>query len=268
MRETMHYLQTALAGLSALGLAAGCASVDPKSPSTSAAGAGDVASKPFVFLAIQPDSHARLKNAAAKVTKESKLVRGSTFEQSEADQADYTFRLGFEVREGSLTAPEVIWGMTTIMLLTVYPATCNQHHYTLTADLEDRAGNRIKSYALYRSQRQFLWLFRGPNCEVPTERRVQRVAQSMLAEVYGDVAKSGVLKRPGAAVAGAPAGPLVYLSVSRAQDIVERATKATSPFARFTFDPAQASLADLSVHMDFSAHGGEPESFASLMGRG
>jgi len=269
MRRNLDRLRTALLGVSALALVSACASVGSNSPAASAAGAQDAISKPFVFLVLEPGSHARFRDAVAKTIEESKLVRGFSFEHSEVDRADYMLRLGFEVRQDAITDPEAIWTATTIMLYTAYPATCNRHHYTLIADLEDVAGNRIRSYVLHRSKRDFVWLFRAPNCgDNPTDATVYRVARSMLASLYQKVRSDGLLKAQDMAVSSKPAGPLVYVSALRGQDIVERTTKVASPFPRYTFDSTQAERADFWIQVDLSIHGGNTSSLASIFGRG
>jgi hypothetical protein len=204
-----------------------------------------------------------------KTIEESKLVRGFSFEPAESGRADYRLRLGFEVRQDAITDPEAIWTVTTVMLFTAYPATCNMHRYTLIADLEDLAGNRMKTYVLHRSKRDFVWLLQAPNCGAdPTDATVYRVAGSMLASLYRKIRRDSLLTLQDTALWSQRAEPLVYVSASRGHDIVEMATRAASPFPRYTFDSTQAERADFRIQFDLSIHGGYPDSLASVFGRG
>jgi hypothetical protein len=62
--------------------------------------------------------------------------------------------------------------------------------------------------------------------------------------------------------------PFVYVSASKATDIVEKVTRKETPFPSFTFDQARENDADYKVYIDFSFEGGSPTSLKSVFGRG
>jgi hypothetical protein len=157
-----------------------------------------------------------------------------------------------------LSDTEQVWAITAGFLLTLYPATCARDEYDLQADVYDRAGTRLKSYTLHDSETSWVWMFHGENCGTsPLPARIKEVAGGLLETLYRDVGND---RLPALALApGAPgaaqAGPRVYVSANRAQDIVQRTALAAEPLANFVFGAADARSADytLSIELDFGS---------------
>jgi len=252
-----------LAGLiSALAGCAGQATRAGGDPGQPAPPAGDpgLSHRPSVRLRVAPESHPEFQPVAEQVTDASGLFSTRVPATDGESRTDYVVELSYRVVERPLRDAEQIWSMTTMLLLTMYPSTCNRYRFTLTADVLDGAGRPVKSYRLDDTDTAWLWLLMGPKCgspEGPGGDGVRNVAAGQMRAFYEQASRDGVFDPGRAAALIAGAGPLVLVRASGAEELIRQGLLMDDPATRFTFDAAQADEAEYVLDVDLAFTGGE-----------
>lgn len=217
-------------------------------------------SRPMVQLNVAPGSHPVFRSVAEETTDASGLFSSRIAATAVEPRADYSLDLSFQVVERPLRDAEQIWSATTMLLLTMYPSTCNRYRFTLKADVRDNQGNLIKSYWLDETDTAWLWLFMGPKCGSPegmSGEGISNVATSQMKELFARARRDGVfdMERSTAVVAGA--GPMVLVRAAHAHEEIERGLQLDEPAVRFNFDESRASEADYMLDVDVEFTGGD-----------
>ena len=184
-----------------------------------------------------------------------------------ADQqlADFRLHLDFAVRPRNLVETEVIWAQTTLLLFTLYPATCGRYELELTGDLFDRDGSRVKTWHMVEQDTAFMWMFHGKDCgDAQSDDTVRKIASNMLEQLYVRMSSDGVLGDHH--LTPIADQPLVYLSASDAHAVIERVVRTDEPYANFTFDPQIGKDADLTINILFQFISPD-QGFGGLFGR-
>ena len=188
-----------------------------------------------------------------------------TFNGSDAPASDYHLDLAFTIRDKGMHDAEMIWLVSTMFTLGMYPSTCGHFEFVLTARLDDRAGKHLRSWQVMEDDTAFSWLLMGSECNGPDEKSMQKILASLLGELYADMATDPVFAS--APKAGAAVPPLVFIDAADdAQPIVERAIWTEMPFPRVTFDRELRNSADRQVQIEFEYIAPDP-SLGSIMGR-
>jgi hypothetical protein len=216
--------------------------------------------RPSVRIRVAPGSHAEFQPVAEQATDDSGLFSTRVSATDTGSSADYTVELSYQVVERPLRDAEQIWSMTTMLLLTMYPSTCNRYQFTLTADVLDREGRLVKSYRLEDVDTAWLWLLMGPRCGSPEGMSgdgVRNAAVGQMRAFYGRASRDGVFDPARAAALMAGARPLVLVRASGAEEQIRQGLLIDDPAARFTFDAAQADEADYVLETDLAFTGGE-----------
>ena len=107
-----------------------------------------VAAEPTIRIVVDPASHSAFQPRLEAATSGSGIPANFVLEDASQSPVDYMVRLFFDARELPLKDIEQIWGATSLLLLTMYPATCNRYRFSLDARVEDAAGAQIKSYSI------------------------------------------------------------------------------------------------------------------------
>jgi len=235
---------------------AGCASTSPQSTVTDPA----TPPRPLVQLVIDPASHQSFRPRVEKLLPGSVLDANLVLEGEPPRPADYTVRMKFEFRELPLTDIEGIWATTDMLLLTLYPATCNRYRFALDATVEDAAGRELRSYSQQDLDTAWVWLLMGPKCSSPEglgDDGVGDAAEQLLEGLYGRMARDGVLDPSRLAELSAARGPLVYVTTNRAEELIREGFRLEESPLRFSFDPADAAAADYTLRLDLAFSGRE-----------
>jgi hypothetical protein len=188
-----------------------------------------------------------------------------TFNGADAPASDYHLDLAFNVRVKGLHDTEAIWTVTTLLLLGMYPATCGHFEYVLTARLDDKDGRHLRSWQVIENDTAFTWLLMTPGCDGPDEEASQKIAASLLTDLYADMAGDPVFAgttKPGAAVY-----PVVFIEATEdTQAVVERAVWSEMPFPGATFEPEARSRADRLLRIEIEYVALDP-GVGSMIGR-
>jgi len=188
-----------------------------------------------------------------------------TFNGADAPASDYHLKLAFNVRDKGLHDTEAIWTVTTLLLLGMYPATCGHFEFTLTASLDDKEGRHLRSWQVIENDTAFTWLMMTPGCDGPDEEASQKIAASLLTELYSDMAGDPVWA--GAPNPGTTVYPVVFIDTAEdAQAMVERAVWSEIPFPGVTFEPDASSRADRLVRIEIEYVTPDP-GVGSMLGR-
>ena len=235
----------------AMMLASGCASVQHEATRNATAEAVAAGPKPSVQLVLTDDVAAALSDVAEQATRDSGLFGAVSAAPKPAPPADLTIKLGLTSQRRAVSDAETVWGMTTVILFTVYPSTCARDEYELVADVSDRAGRHLKSYDLRDSETSWLWLFHGENCgSAPVGERVKTVAKGLLETLYHDIGQDRLARIANTAQEEPEEGPRVYVTANRAEDIVQRVALTSAPYAHFVFSESERSSADFRLDLE------------------
>lgn len=219
----------------------------------------------LLYQTIQPGAHSLFKEVVEEAAAAGLPPMSVTFDVAEAGLADFRLDLNFTIRDKGLTDTEVIWTLTTMVLLTLYPSSCGRYELELTGDLYDQGGSRLKSWHLVEQDTAFLWLFQGKDCGTEqSEITVEKIAAEMLKQLYARMSRDGVLSGRAIPIDNYP---LVYISTSNASSVVQRITKTEEPFPNFTFDSEAGKSAERTLKINFDFISPE-QSMGSIMGRG
>lgn len=241
----------------ALALAlAGCASTGPP------AAAPDQAPppRPLVQLVVDPASNESFRPRVEKLLESSGLDADLVLEGEPPRPADFTVRMKFDFRELPLRDIEGIWAMTDMLLLTLYPATCNRYRFSLDATIEDAAGRELRSYSQQDVDTAWIWLLMGPKCSSPEgigDDGVGDAAEQLLEGLYRRMAKDGVLDPLRTAEFAASRGPLVYVTTNRGEELIREGFRLEESPLRFSFDPADGAAAEYTLRLDLAFSGRE-----------
>ena len=206
------------AALLALALA-GCASTGPPAVSRGTAApdavessaASATALRPLVHVVVDPASNESFRPRVEKLLAVSGLGVDPVLDGEPPRPVDFTLHLRFDFREVPLTDIEGIWAVTDMLLLTMYPATCNRYRFSLDARVEDAAGREFKTYSLQDVDTAWVWLLVGPKCSSPEGlggEGVGDAAEQLLKGLFGRMARDGALDPARAAAIAASRGPL------------------------------------------------------------
>ena len=220
----------------------------------------ELSQRPSVRLTIAPGSHVEFQPVAEQVTDASGLFSARVPATDGESRTDYVVQLAYRVIERPLHDAEQIWSMTSMLLLTVYPSTCNRYQFTLTADVLDGSGRLVRSYRQDETDTAWLWLLMGPKCESPeglSGDGVRNVAAGQMRAFYEQASGDGVFDPGRAAALSAGAGPLVLVRASSAEEQIRQGLGMDEAAARYTFDPSQGSEADYVLDVDLAFAGGE-----------
>jgi hypothetical protein len=214
--------------------------------------------RPTVRLEIDPASNTAFRPRVEKRLHTDELAADLVLEGTTARPVDYTLRLKFDFRELPLTDAEGIWAMTDMLLLTMYPASCNRYRFSLDATLADASGNRFKTYSLQDLDTAWVWLLIGPKCASPEGMNGEGVgdaAEDLLVALYRKMQRDDVLNPTRLSELKTSQGPLVYVRATSAEDLVKEGFLLDELPVRFTFDPAEATVADYTLQLDLSVTG-------------
>ena len=217
----------------------------------------------LLYQTVQPGAHSLFKEVVeeAAAGMPPMIV---TFDVADKGLADFRLDLNFTIRDKGLTDTEIVWMMTTMVLLTAYPSSCGRYEIELTGDLYDQGGSRLKSWHLVEQDTAFLWFFQGKDCGTEqSEITVEKIAAKMLKQLYVQMSRDGVLS--GRAI---PIGdyPLVYVWTSNAKSVVQLIMKTEEPFPNFTFDFEAGKSAERTLKIDFDFISPD-QGIGSFMGR-
>lgn len=174
--------------------------------------------------------------------------------------ADFTVRMRFDFRELPLKDFEGIRAMTDMLLLTLYPATCNRYRFALDATVEDVAGREHRSCSQQDVDTGWIWLLMGPKCSSPEglgDDGVGDTAGQLLEGLYRRMAQDGVLDPLRPAELSAARGPLVYVTTNRAEEPIREGFRPGESPLRFSSDPAEAAAAEYTQRLDLAISGRE-----------
>lgn len=234
---------------------------------------GGCATKPFVdeperlvYQRVNPGAHPVFQ----RVVQEAHDARHEriqiTADATKASVSDFRLDLDFKVRDQQLTDTEMIWTQTTMMLATLYPASCGRYELELDAELYDREGNRAKTWHFVESDTAFLWLAQGKDCGgEQSDSTIEKISTRMLKKLYAQLARDDVLS--GQTLLPVDNTPLVYVDARNARQVVHRVIKTDQPFKNFTFDPEEGQSADRTLNIRFEFHAPE-QSIGNVLGRG
>lgn len=239
----------------ALALAA-CASTSPRATVPDQA----TPPRPLVRLVVDPASHESFRRRVEKLLPGSDLDADLVLEGEPPRPADYTVRMKFDFRELPLTDVEGIWTTTDMLLLTLYPATCNRYRFALDATVEDATGRELRSYSQQDVDTAWVWLLMGPKCSSPEglgDDGVGDAAEQLLERLYSRMARDGVLDPSRLSELSAARGPLVYVTTNRAEELIREGFRLEESPVRFSFDPADAAGAGYTLRLDLAFSGRE-----------
>lgn len=241
----------------ALALAlAGCAST----PSSAIVPDQATPPRPLVQLVVDPASNESFRPRVEKRLASSGLDADLVLGGEPPRPADFTVRMKFDFRELPLRDIEGIWAMTDMLLLTLYPATCNRYRFSLDATIEDAAGREIRSYSQQDVDTAWIWLLMGPKCSSPEgigDDGVGDAAEQLLDGLYRRMAQDGVLDPLRTAEFAAARGPLVYVTTNRAEELIREGFMLEESPLRFSFDPADAAAAEYTLRLELAFSGRE-----------
>lgn len=243
---------TLVCGLALLLSQSGCASSKPaeKLPGV-------------LYQTVDPHSHPLFPDVVEEAADLAPV--NVTFDPATAASSDYRLDLNFTIRDKGLHDTEAIWTITTILLFTMYPSTCGHFELTLTGDLYDAAGVRLKTWNVVEQDTAFLWLFQGDNCGAePAAESIKEAASKMLSQLYVQMSRDGAFSGKG--LVPVDDQPLVYVNAVNAEELVQKVLKTDSPFANFTTDAALADAAERVVKIEYEFVSPE-QSLGSIMGR-
>ncbi len=250
MRSASKYLGVLLV----LGLLAGCATEGARRTAATPA----TPSRPTVRLEIDPGSHAAFRPRVEKQLNTNELRASLVLDRVSALPVDYTIRLKFGFREVPLTDAEGIWAMADALLLTLYPASCNRYLFSLDASVADASGDRIRTYSLTDLDTAWVWLLIGPKCESPeglTGDGVGDAAEQLLIALYRRMARDDILDPTRLSELKQSHGPLVYVTGPMEEDVLQEGFLLDESPVRFTFDGADAAVADYTLQLSLSFSG-------------
>jgi hypothetical protein len=189
-----------------------------------------------------------------------------------AKQSPYKLRLtnSYRVKENTeiqnLDAKALGGYMLTHVSMGLLPGPCAEGEFALSATLSEQSGKELMRYE--RRQSVLYWALISSPCGDGYAKRGRKMFPDMLASVYSevleDLRQESWLER----IPSLRERPFVYVSASKATDIVGKVTTKEKPFPSFTFDQALENDADYKVYIDFSFEGGSPTSLESAFGRG
>jgi hypothetical protein len=188
-----------------------------------------------------------------------------SFDPDTARSSDYRLDLEFTIRDKGLHDTEAIWTMTTILLLTMYPATCGHFELALSGDLYDPDGNRLRTWEIVEQDTAFLWLFQGDDCGTePATDSIQEAASKMLSKLYARMSQDGAFS--GKWQISANNEPPVYVNAVNAEELVNKLLKTDAPFPNYTTDKAFADMAERVLKVEYESN--TPETgLGGMMGR-
>ena len=161
-------------------------------------------------------------------------------------------RLKLRLTHRNLTESETetIWRMTTILLATLYPSTCQHRSYNLAADLILPDGQTL-SYEEVETTVAWLWLFHGSGCgETPSREEVESVTRQMLDSIYDRMFEDDAFGlQPFVPARARP--PLVRVTVNRADAIVEQVLRVDRPFERWAMTDRPGVIPDYRVDLHY-----------------
>lgn len=229
MRHPLQILAIALASA----MVSACAST-PRAPATDTEPARRI-------RVVIDDSTAGFQSVAEAATRSKLKGLDVDFGPGESAAAPLTLRLQLTHRNLTSTESETIWRMTTLLLATVYPSTCQHRSYALRADLTQQDG-ATRSYEEFDTTVAWIWLFRGPRCgEIPSADEVANVARRMLDSVYDRMFADQVFEPvPPGMIRVTP--PLVQVTANRAAEITAQVLRVDRPFESWTMDRDPAAV--------------------------
>jgi hypothetical protein len=228
---------------------AGCASTAPPA----AAPREETSPRPLVHLVVDPASDEMFLPRVEKLLTGTGLPADLFLGGEPPRPVDFTVRLKFQFRELPLTDFEGIWALTDALLLTLYPATCNRYRFALDATVLDGTGREFRSYSQQDVDTAWVWLLIGPKCASPEGLDgddVGDAAEQLLEAVYRRMAQEGVLDPSRTAEFTAARGPLVYVTTDRAEELVREGFRLVDSPLRFSFDPADAPVAEYTLRLN------------------
>jgi hypothetical protein len=236
----------------AIALAFGMLSACAPTPRTPAAEA-EPAKPILVFI---DDSTAGFRAVAEGATRSRLKGLDVAFGPGDAGAAPLTLSLRLTYRNLTESESETIWRMTTLLLATVYPSTCQHRSYALSADLM-HADGASRSYEEFDTTVAWLWLFQGPRCgETPSADEVASVSRRMLDAVYDRMFADKAFEPmpPGMTRV---TSPLVQVTANRAAEITAQVLRVDRPFERWTMDsePAEAPAHHVELFYDVRPRG-------------
>jgi hypothetical protein len=167
-------------------------------------------------------------------------------------------------KTSSVDARAIGGGVVSIATLGVAPIPCAEGEYLLRAEFGLPNAAAPSDYERRETVQHWGPISACPSRPLNHAKVGGDVVPKMIRFVYGEIVDDLRASRTPDEI---PKN-LVYVSVSPALPFVEQTTREIRPFSRVTFDEAQASAADYTLHIQITSTGGHSRSPGSTVGRG
>lgn len=218
----------------------------------------------LIYQTVKIGSHPVIETVAETVGADHAPM-ALTIDPRQQAASDFKLDLGFRIRDKGMHDTEIVWAVSTLFMMGMYPATCGHFELALTGDLYDRNGQRLKTWSIVENDTAFMWLFLGEDCNAePSRDSIEKVAKGMLIRLYREMSADPAWPT----LAGTPvkAIPLWFIDTPDDSDQVSRIIRTNDAFPNVTFDTRDAALADRTLRISFQFDRADM-GLGSVMGR-